>query len=182
MMAQSATPYWQPAFPSHPGTYNWQSPIPSYMGNLNLQRSIQRHHDAADLFNQNILNRGKREQRLSFYKQTPYTEQPPTILLPKQRGNKNKNNVKKANLSPLNLGNPFDDENERGDDGDSVPVTFWQQLVPHLCMSDIDSRTPMCWLSGEHMNAWMELLIRFRHSNDPWTVAYTNTISVHPEN
>ncbi|GJZ43616.1 hypothetical protein Tco_0590871 [Tanacetum coccineum] len=116
MPAQSATPYWQPAFPSHPGTYNWQSPIPSHMGNPNLQPSIERHHDAAGLFNQNILNRGKREQRPSFYKWTPYTEQPPTTILPKQRGNKNKNNVKKANLSPLNLGNAFDDENEGGDD------------------------------------------------------------------
>ncbi|GJV93638.1 phospholipase-like protein [Tanacetum coccineum] len=104
MPAQSATPYWQPAFPSHPGTYN-----------PNLQPSIERHHDAAGLFNQNILNRGKREQRPSFYKWTPYTKQPPTTVLPKQRGNKNKNNVKKANLSPLNLGNAFD-ENEGGDD------------------------------------------------------------------
>ncbi|GJR11298.1 phospholipase-like protein [Tanacetum coccineum] len=217
MPAHSATPYWQPAIPSHPGTYNWQSPIPSHMGNPNLQPPIGRHYDAAGLFDQNILNRGKREQRPSFYKRTPYTEQPPTTVLPKQRGNKNKNNVKKANLSPLNLGNAFDDENEGGDDvifwvadslvkrenyvnytdflndpdqiyldcymkGYSVPVTFWQQLVPHLCMPDIDSHTPMGWLSAEHMNAWMELLIRLRRSNDPWTVAYTNTISVHPEN
>ncbi|GJX20902.1 hypothetical protein Tco_0223579 [Tanacetum coccineum] len=28
----------------------------------------------------------------------------------------------------------------------------------------------------------MELLIRYRSNNDPWTVAYTNTISVHLEN
>ncbi|GJU99254.1 hypothetical protein Tco_1328525 [Tanacetum coccineum] len=212
MPAQSATPYWQPAFPSHPGTYN-----------PNLQPSIKRHHDVAGLFNQNILNRGKREQRPSFYKRTPYMEQPPTTVLPKQRGNKNKKNVKKANLSPLNLRSAFDDENERGDDviylggqftgnylvyenvdpekvkrenyvnytdflnnpeqiyldcymkGYSVPVTFWQQLVPHLCRPAIDSRTPMGWLSTE-------LLIRLRRSDDPWTVAYTNTISVHPEN
>ncbi|GJT82128.1 phospholipase-like protein [Tanacetum coccineum] len=187
MPEQSATPYWQPAFPSHPGGYNWQSPIPSHMGNQNLQPPIERHHNAVGLFNP-------------------------------------------ANLSPLNLGNAFDDENEGGDDviylggeftgnylvyenvdpqkvkrehyvtlqeflndpkqiyldcymkGYLVPVTFWQQLVPHLCMPDIDSRTPMGWLSGEHMNAWMELLIRYRSNNDPWTVAYTNTISVHPEN
>ncbi|GKD51719.1 phospholipase-like protein [Tanacetum coccineum] len=66
--------------------------------------------------------------------------------------------------------------------GYSVPVTFWQQLVPHLCPPDYDSGTPMGWLSGEHMNAWVELLIRYRTNNDPWTVAYTNTISVHPEN
>ncbi|GJX86790.1 hypothetical protein Tco_0337564 [Tanacetum coccineum] len=156
----------------------------------------------------NILNRGKREQRPSYYKQSPYMEQPPTTILPKQRGNKKKNNVTKANLSPLNLGNAFADENVGGDDvvflggrftgnylvyenvdpqkvrrehyitlqeflniprsvyldcymkGYSVPVTFWQQLVPHLCPPDYDSGTPMGWLSGEHMNAWVELLIR----------------------
>ncbi|GJV43287.1 phospholipase-like protein [Tanacetum coccineum] len=116
MPAQSATPYWQPAFPSHPSGYNWQSPIPSHMGNPNLQPPIERDHDAAGLFNQNILNRGKREQRPSFYKRTPYTEQPPATILPKQRGNKNKNNIMKANLSPLNLGNAFGDENEGSDD------------------------------------------------------------------
>nr|GEU46011.1 phospholipase-like protein [Tanacetum cinerariifolium] len=120
---------------------------------------------------QNILNRGKREQRPSFYKRTPYTKQPPTTILPKQRGNKNKNNVMKSNLSPLNLRDAFDDENEGGDDviylggeftgnylvyenvdpqkGYLVPVPFWQQLVPHLCIPDIDSRTPMGWLSRE---------------------------------
>ncbi|GKF08003.1 hypothetical protein Tco_0042227, partial [Tanacetum coccineum] len=103
MPVPSASPYWQPAFSSHPGTYNWQSTIPSHMGNPNLQPPIKRHHDAAGLYNQNILNRGKREQRPSFYKRTPYMEQPPTIILPKQRGNKNKNNVTKDNLSPLNL-------------------------------------------------------------------------------
>nr|GEW60336.1 hypothetical protein [Tanacetum cinerariifolium] len=153
MPAQSATPYWQPAFSLHPGGFNWQSPIPSHMGNPNLQPPIERHHDAAGLFNQNILNRGKREQRPSFYKWTPYTKQPPTTILPKRRVNKNENNVIKANLSPLNLRNAFDDENEGGDDGYLVLVTFWQQLVPYLCMPDIDSRTPMGWLSGEHMNA-----------------------------
>ncbi|GJW13242.1 phospholipase-like protein, partial [Tanacetum coccineum] len=105
MPTQSATPYWQPAFPSHPGTYN-----------PNLQPSIERHHDAAGLFNQNILYRGKREQRPSFYKRSLYMEQPATTVSPKQRGNKNKNNVKKVNLSPLNLWSALDDENEGGDD------------------------------------------------------------------
>ncbi|GJS45940.1 phospholipase-like protein [Tanacetum coccineum] len=230
MPAQSPTPFWKPAIPSHPGTYNWQSPIPSYMGNSNLQPPIGRHHDAAGLFDQNILIQGKREQRPSFYKRSPYMEQPPSTVLPKKRGNKTKNNVKKSNLSPLNLGNALDDDNEGGDDvmflggqftgnylvyenvdvskvrrenyvdytdflnnpepvyldcymkGYLVPVTFWQQLVPHLCMPAFDSNTPMGWLSGEHMNSWMELLIRNRPNNAPWTVAYTNTISVHQEN
>ncbi|GKE23487.1 hypothetical protein Tco_1434999 [Tanacetum coccineum] len=90
-------------------------------------------------------------------------EQPATTVLPKQRGNKNKNNVKKSNLSPLNLWSALDDENEGGDDvvkreyyvyymeflndpdqiyldcymkGYSIPVAFWQQQVPHLCMPE----------------------------------------------
>ncbi|GJY56158.1 phospholipase-like protein [Tanacetum coccineum] len=58
----------------------------------------------------------KIEQRPSYYKQSPYMEQPPTTILPKQRGNKKKNNVTKANLSPLNFGNVFADENVGGDD------------------------------------------------------------------
>nr|GEW43908.1 hypothetical protein [Tanacetum cinerariifolium] len=165
MPAQLPTPFWQPVIPSHVGTYNWQSPIPSHMGNSNLQPPIGRHHDAIGLFNLNILIQGKREQRPSFYKQSPYMEQPPSTVLPKKR----------------------DDDNEGGDDviffgGQfTVPVTFWQQLVPHLCMPDFDSNTPVGRLSGEHMNSWMELLIRNRPNNAPWTVAYTNTISVHPK-
>ncbi|GJT17616.1 hypothetical protein Tco_0876322 [Tanacetum coccineum] len=191
MPAQSPTPFWQPAIPSYTSTYNWQSPIPSHMGNSNLQPPIGRHHDAVGLFNQNILNRGKREQRTSFYKWTPYTEQPPTTVLPKQRGNKNKNNVKKANLSPLNLGNAFDDENEGGDDvkrenyvnytdflndhdqiyldfymkGYSVPVTFWQQLVPHLCMTDIDSRTPIGLVPLANAIQERDMILMYTHHN-----------------
>ncbi|GJS86919.1 transposase, MuDR, MULE transposase domain protein [Tanacetum coccineum] len=35
---------------------------------------------------------------------------------------------------------------------------------------------------AKHMNSWMELMIRRRPLNANWTVAYTSTISVHPEN
>ncbi|GKD36946.1 hypothetical protein Tco_1257153 [Tanacetum coccineum] len=177
--------------------------VHKFMEDMNVEQggpsSFQTHPNSSSFF-----NIGKSEQRPSFYKRSPYMEQPATTVLPKQRGNKNKNNVKKANLSPLNLGSAFDDENEGGDDviflggrftgnylvyenvdpekGYSVPVTFWQQLVPHLCRPDIDLSTPMGWFSAKDMNEWMELLIRLRSSNDPWTVAYTNTISVHLEN
>ncbi|GJU19789.1 phospholipase-like protein [Tanacetum coccineum] len=133
MPAQSATPYWQPAFPSHPGTYN-----------PNLQPSIERHHDAAGLFNQ--------VRRENYVDYTDFLNNPEQVYL---------DCYMKDYL---------------------VPVTFWQQLVPHLCMPAFDSNTPMGWLSGEHMNSWMELLIRNRPNNAPWIVAYTNTISVHQEN
>ena len=32
------------------------------------------------------------------------------------------------------------------------------------------------------MNSWVEIMIRRRPLNANWTVAYTSTISVHPEN
>ncbi|GJZ23125.1 transposase, MuDR, MULE transposase domain protein [Tanacetum coccineum] len=59
-----------------------------------------------------------------------------------------------------------------------VPVTFWQSPD----MQSLSYGTPIGWLGGEHMNSWMELLIRRRPLNANWTVAYTSTISVHPEN
>nr|GEX06659.1 phospholipase-like protein [Tanacetum cinerariifolium] len=116
MMAQSATLFMQPAMLSHPRTYNWQSQIPSHMGNLNSQTPIETHLDGAGLLDQNIPNRGKREQRPTKYRRTPYVKQPPTTILPKQRGNKNKNKVNKAIVLPLNLENVFDDDNEGSDD------------------------------------------------------------------
>nr|GEV84075.1 phospholipase-like protein [Tanacetum cinerariifolium] len=128
----------------------------------------------------NILIQGKRERRPSFYKRSPYTEQPPSTVLPKKHGNKTKINVKKSNLSPLNLGNALDDDNEGGDDViflggqlignylvyENVNVSK-KQLGLHLCMPDFDSNTPVGWLSGEYINSWMELLIRNRPNNAP---------------
>ncbi|GJS48297.1 phospholipase-like protein [Tanacetum coccineum] len=203
------------------------------MGRQNLQTTIETHDDVDGIFYQNIPNRGRREQFPSKYKLTPFMEQPPTTILPKERVNKTKNKGKKANLSPLNLGGAFEDDNveennvtflgsqftgnflmyenvdpskvRRGNyinllaflndphqvyldcymKGYIVPVSFWQQLVPHFCRPDMHRLpydTPIGWLSGEHMNSWMELCIRRRHANDNWTVAYTSTISVHPEN
>nr|GEW31392.1 hypothetical protein [Tanacetum cinerariifolium] len=61
---------------------------------------------------QTIPNRGRREHRLSIYKQTPYVDLTPSTFLSKKRGDKTKNKVNKANLSPLNIGNTFDDDNE----------------------------------------------------------------------
>ncbi|GKC54482.1 phospholipase-like protein [Tanacetum coccineum] len=233
MSAQSATQYWQPGTSSQPGSYYSFGQVPSHMGRPNLQTTIETHHDVDGIFDQNIPNRGKRNQFPSKYKLTPFMEQPPTTILPKPRVNKTKNKGKKANLSPLNLGGAFEDDNveennvmflgsqftgnflmyenvdpskvRRGNyvnlpaflndphpiyldcymKGYIVPVSFWQELVPHFCMHDmhrLPRGTPIGWLSGEHMNSWMELLIRRRNANANWTVAYTGTISVHPEN
>nr|GEW63349.1 hypothetical protein [Tanacetum cinerariifolium] len=63
-----------------------ESQIPSHMGNSNSQTPIETHPDAVGLLDQNITNRGKREHHLSIYRQTPYVEQAPTTVSPKQRG------------------------------------------------------------------------------------------------
>ncbi|GKB78832.1 transposase, MuDR, MULE transposase domain protein, partial [Tanacetum coccineum] len=181
----------------------------------------------------NILNRGRRERRPSIYRRTPYMDLPPTTVLPKKRGDKTKNKVKNANVSPLNLGNAFADDNVGGDDvmflgecdtgnylvyenvdpskvwredyidcmefllnpydvyldchmmGYMVPDYFWRQLVPHLCMPgshSLERPNQEGWLSGDHMNAWIELLIRERTQNANWTVSKSGTVCVHPEN
>nr|GEY25462.1 beta-myrcene synthase [Tanacetum cinerariifolium] len=85
--------------------------VPSHMGRPNLQATIETHHDVDGIFNQNILNRGKREQFPIKYKLTPFIEQPPTTILPNQRVTKIKNKGNKANLSLLNLRGAFEDDN-----------------------------------------------------------------------
>ncbi|GJX65462.1 phospholipase-like protein [Tanacetum coccineum] len=74
------------------------------------------HHHDAGLFNPNILNRARREARTSMYMLSPYTNFPPSTVVPKKCGDKTKNKGKNANLSAFNLGNAFDEDNVRGDD------------------------------------------------------------------
>ncbi|GKC15337.1 hypothetical protein Tco_1012119 [Tanacetum coccineum] len=165
----------------------------------------------------NILNRARREVYPSMYRWTPYMDLPPTTVVPKKRGDKTKNKVKNANVSPLNLGNAFANDNVGGDDfmflgehdtgnclvyenmdpskvrredyidcmefllnpynvyldchmmGYIVPDYFWRQLVPHLCMPgnhSLERANQEGWLSDDHMNASIELLIRERTQND----------------
>ncbi|GJX36082.1 hypothetical protein Tco_0247639 [Tanacetum coccineum] len=111
MPAQSATQYWQPDTSSQPGSYYSFGRMPSHMDRQNLQTTIETHDDVDDIFYQNIPNRGRRKQFPSKYKLTLFMEQPPNIILPKERVNKTKNKGKKANLSPLNLGGDFEDGN-----------------------------------------------------------------------
>ncbi|GJR54277.1 hypothetical protein Tco_1404798 [Tanacetum coccineum] len=51
-----------------------------------------------------------------MYRRTPCMDLPPTIVVPKKRGDKTKNKVKNAKVSLLNLGNAFADDNVGGDD------------------------------------------------------------------
>nr|GEZ05935.1 phospholipase-like protein [Tanacetum cinerariifolium] len=213
MPEQSANQYWQPS--PQPGSYYSFGQVPSHIGRPNLQTTIETQHVVDGLVDQNILNRGKRQQLPSKYLVTPFTAQPSTTMVPKQCVSKNKNKGKKANLSPANLRGVLEGYNEEDNNvtffgsqftgnilfyenvdpakiyldcymrGYIVPVTFWQELAPYLCMPDtqrLSYGTPIGWFGGEHMNSWMELMIRRRPLNANWTVAYTSTISVHPEN
>nr|GEV84662.1 hypothetical protein [Tanacetum cinerariifolium] len=86
--------------------------VPSHIGRPNLQTTIEMQHDFDGPVDQNIPNRGKRQQLPSKYLVTPFTAQPPTTMVPKQRVSKNKNKGKKANLSPVNLGGVLEGYNE----------------------------------------------------------------------
>ncbi|GJV36797.1 hypothetical protein Tco_1409274 [Tanacetum coccineum] len=176
------TPYWQNPLPSHPGTSNWQSQMSSQSTNPNWQPPIQAHQHDDVLFNPNIMTQPRREHHPSIYRQSPYMDFPPTTVLPKKPGGKSKNKGKKANVSPFNLGNAFNDEDVEGDD---VMITSEEDTVRHLCMAGSHTLEPTYldgWLSGDHMDAWIQLLIRERPKNANWTLSKSGTVCVHREN
>nr|GEZ68847.1 hypothetical protein [Tanacetum cinerariifolium] len=41
---------------------------------------------------------------------------------------------------------------------------------------------PEGWLSSDHMNSWVQILIRERTENANWTLAKSGTVCLHPEN
>ncbi|GJZ28801.1 hypothetical protein Tco_0573448, partial [Tanacetum coccineum] len=112
MPEQSASHYWQPS--SHPGSYAsfGQGQVPSHMGRPDMQFTIDTQHDVDGIVDENIPNRGKRQQVPSKYLVSPFTVQAPTTTVPKQRVSKSKNKGKKANLLPVNLGGAFEGYNE----------------------------------------------------------------------
>ncbi|GKB11424.1 hypothetical protein Tco_0845347 [Tanacetum coccineum] len=78
MPEQSTSHYWQPS--SHPGSYNSFAQVPSHMGRPNLQTTIDTQHDVDGIVDQNIPNRGKRQQIPGKYLVTPFTVQAPTTM------------------------------------------------------------------------------------------------------
>ncbi|GJU63069.1 phospholipase-like protein [Tanacetum coccineum] len=131
------------------------------------------------------------QQLPSKYLVTPFTVQAPTTMVPKQRVSKSKNKRKTANLLPLNLGGVFEGYNKEENNvtflGSQFTgnILFYENVDPAKVRPTckvFSMAPPIGWLGGEHMNSWMEFLIRRRPLNGNWTVAYTSTISVHPEN
>nr|GEZ75421.1 hypothetical protein [Tanacetum cinerariifolium] len=103
--------HWTPLYISQPTNedvktysilrYTWAFKVTSHMGRPNLQTTIETHHDVDGIF----------DQFPSKCKLNPFMEQPPTLILPKKHVNKTKDKGKKANLSPLNLGGAFEEDN-----------------------------------------------------------------------
>nr|GEX64099.1 arogenate dehydratase/prephenate dehydratase 6, chloroplastic-like [Tanacetum cinerariifolium] len=110
MPEQSASHYWQPSL--QPGSYYSFGQVPSHIGRPNLQTTIETQHNVDGIVDRNILNRRKRQKLHSKYLVTPFTAQPPTTMVPKQRVSKTKNKGNKANLSPFNLGGVLEGYNE----------------------------------------------------------------------
>ncbi|GJT16846.1 hypothetical protein Tco_0875552 [Tanacetum coccineum] len=194
MPEQSASHYWQPS--SHPGSNYLFGQPPSHMVRPNVQTTIETQHDVDGIVDQNIPNRGKRQQLPSKYLVSPFKVQAPTTMVPKQRVSKTINEGKKANLSPLNLGGGFEGYNEEENNVTFLgshftgSILFYENVDPEKVrrgnyenpdMQRLSYGTSNGWLGGEHMNSWMELMIRRRPLNANWTVAYTGTISVHPD-
>ncbi|GJT11386.1 hypothetical protein Tco_0858428 [Tanacetum coccineum] len=142
---------WQTPMPSQPGSSNWQSHMPLCTPTPNWQPPIPSHPCDAGLCNPNKLDRSRREQRPSVYMQSPYTDLPPTTVLPKKQVDKTKKKCKNANVSPLNLGNAFAYDNVGGDD---VVITGVHDTGIYFTYQNVDP--------NKQMDAWIELLIRRR--------------------
>ncbi|GJU10430.1 hypothetical protein Tco_1132826 [Tanacetum coccineum] len=191
MSEQSASHYWQPS--SHHGSYYSFGQVPSHMGRPNLQTTIDTQHNV-----DGIVDQGKKANLSpvnlgGVFEGYNEEENNVTFLGSQFTGNilfyenVDPAKVRRGNYENVLhfLNNPYQIYLDCYMRGYIVPVTFWQELAPHLCRPDMQRHsygTPIGWLGGEHMNSWMELLIRRRPLNANWTVAYTSTISVHPEN
>ncbi|GJZ92273.1 phospholipase-like protein [Tanacetum coccineum] len=62
-----------------------------------------------------------------------------------------------------------------------VEVQFWQDLVPYVCKGALyteNNPDRFGWLSEDHINCWMELMIRARPPSAQYTVAKTGTLAM----
>nr|GEZ20477.1 hypothetical protein [Tanacetum cinerariifolium] len=136
--------------------------VTSHMGRPNLQTTIETHHDVDGIF----------DQFPSKCKLNPFMEQPPTIILPKKHVNKTKDKGKKANLSPLNLGGAFEDDNV---EDNNVMFLGSQFTCNFLMYENVDPTktpygTPIGWLYGEEDRVRQLVMMNLAHEfNDAST-------------
>nr|GEU88372.1 hypothetical protein [Tanacetum cinerariifolium] len=66
--------------------------------------------------------------------------------------------------------------------GYKLPSFFWPQLVLHVCTYRRERSWPEGWLSSDHMDSLVQILIRERTENANWTLAKSGTVCLHPKN
>nr|GEU49916.1 hypothetical protein [Tanacetum cinerariifolium] len=193
MPEQSASHYWQPS--PQPGSYYSFGQVSSHIGRPNLQTTIETQHDVDGIVDQRVSktkNKGKKANLLPLNLGgvlEGYNEEENNVTFLGFQFTGNilfYENVDPAKVRSKNyenvlhfLNNPYQIYLDCYMRGYTVPITFSQELAPHLCMPDMQRLSygiPIGWLGGE-----MELMIRRRPLNANWIVAYTSTISVHPE-
>nr|GEZ16052.1 hypothetical protein [Tanacetum cinerariifolium] len=105
---------------------------------------------------------------------------------------KTKNKGKSANASPLNIENAFADDNVGEDDvmimdeRETGNYFVYENVdpIPHLCIAgshSLERPNQEGWLSGDHMNAWIELLIREMPQNAWWIMSKLGKVCVYLE-
>ncbi|GJS29903.1 hypothetical protein Tco_0490523 [Tanacetum coccineum] len=160
---------WQTSMPSQPGSSNWQSKMPAYTPTPNWQPPIPVMLAYATR-RDDILITGVHDTGIYFTYE-----------------NVNPNKVTRQEYNDFTdfILNPYEVYLDCYMMGYLVPTFFWRQLVPHLCMPrshSVDNPNNEGWLSGDQMNAWIEILIRSRPQDADWTVSKSGTTCVHSEN
>ncbi|GJS70613.1 phospholipase-like protein [Tanacetum coccineum] len=146
---QSATQYWQPGTSSQRSSYQSFGRVTSHMGWQNLQTTIETHDDVdanhqGKKANFSPLNLG------GAFEDDNVEENNLTFLGSQFTGNF----LMYENVDPSKdfLNAPHEIYLDCYMRGYIVPVSFWQQLVPHFCRPDMHRLpydTPIGWLSGE---------------------------------
>nr|GEZ04745.1 hypothetical protein [Tanacetum cinerariifolium] len=145
--------------------------------------------------NSDEMRRGKRKTFPSKYQLSPFTCMPTTTVAPKKRANNIRNTMRNAKVSPFNLGKASIDLNSpvgelmymgscATDDYISLHNVDPNKVVQNKyvnCMRFLESPESVfldCFIKGfvvEHINCWMELMIRARSPSARYTVAKTGT-------
>ncbi|GJW90943.1 phospholipase-like protein [Tanacetum coccineum] len=165
------------------------------------------HHRDVGLVNLNLMNRERREARPSIRNKgrnanvapfnlgnafVDYNEVDDEVLITGVRDtddyivyeNVNPNKVRRERYNECMqfLYNPHHVYLDCHIMGYSVPELFWRELLLNLYMGGyhvVDDPNTEGWLSGDQMNAWIELLFRDRLQGAKFTIAKSGTSSFH---
>nr|GEV22213.1 hypothetical protein [Tanacetum cinerariifolium] len=139
---------------------NWQTPNPSYLGTPNSQPPIPSQPD-------DVTITGVQQTDNYFNYETVDPDKVTRDVYV---------------LMTKFLLDPYDIYLDCHMKGYKLPSFFWPQLVPHMCTYRRERSWPEGWLSSDHMDSWIQILIRERTENDNCTLAKSGTVCLHQEN